>query len=207
MEITFYFRLENNYFKMKEPQTLFSLSVKKYLHAILQSCCHWLLWANAEIFRLSIPQTKDICHKLLFHADYSMNEAFKEIESFCSEENFYEVQSILCVCFPSMKYLPRTLAKILWVANVKLDFEIYFIYSFLTNDLGYASIESLDNQFLSKFTHSPKILSVLQFTRKELIFMWECFEMIGRFSDYFEIDSQDGPESDSHSEFDEYPPA
>ena len=34
----------------------------------------------------------------------------------------------------------------------------------------------------------------------------ECFEMIGRFSDYFEIDSQDGPESDSDSEFDEYPP-
>ena len=200
-----FFRFENKNINMKQPQTLFSLSVKKYLHAILQSCCHWVLWSNGEKLRLSIPQTKDISHKLLFHADYSMNEAYLEIESFCSEHNFIDVQSILCVCFPSMKYLPQTLAKILWVAYVKLDFELHFIHSFLTNDFN-VSIERLDNHFLSKFTHSPKIESVLQYTRKQLLFANECLEMLDRFSEYYENDLQDGPESDSESEFDEFPP-
>ena len=191
---------------MKEPKTLFSISVKKYLHAILKCCCRWMLWAKSDKFCLSTPQTKDICDELFFNADYSMNEAFLEIESFCSEENFNEVHSTLCVCFQSMNYLPRSLAKIVWLEYVKRDFEIYFIQSFLTNELGYACIENLNNLFLSKFTPSPKILSVLQFTRNELLFMRECFEMQCRFWDYFENDSKDGPESDSDSEFDESTP-
>ena len=130
---------------MAHSTTLFALSVKKYLEFILNMCSVWVHFCYREKMAFPITESIEMIENLFFNIDYSVTDAFQELEHWCTNENFSLVHSNMKLCFPSMNYLPKPLCKIIWFEYVKREFEIHFIQTFLSNTYGVACIGYLDN--------------------------------------------------------------